>query len=197
LSNSYTNTTTIASRLALVEADLSYADVDLLQAAIDWASDFIDDWCHRVFSANHATRYYTRHDVDPCDSHLLYLGEDLVRIDAVSNGDTTNITGAEYVLEPRNADAENRPYYALRLLSTSAFVWPTDGYVQVSGLWGYSSAPDAVIVGCCLRLAEYHYRSKAPQTSTTLFDGSLQKELPQGFPTDVLTVLDQRKRLAS
>ena len=67
----------------------------------------------------------------------------------------------------------------------------------MQGTWGYSDAPDDEIVGACLRLAEWFYRSKAPLTTTTLFDGSVQKETPEGFPTEVLVALDQRRRLSA
>jgi hypothetical protein len=172
------------------------ADTAQLEVALSSASAFIDAWCDRTFLGTSAVRSYARDAVDPCDPHLLYVGADCLQVGKLLNGDGTEIAASAYVLEPRNAAQEGRPYYAIRLLSTVAFSWPTDGWVQVFGNWGYSARPDAMIEFCCLRLAEYAYRSKAPLTTTTIFDGSVQKELPQGFPTEVLTILDQRKRLA-
>jgi hypothetical protein len=184
----------LKTRLGITTA--SDAETALLQLALDSASAFADAWCDRVFTARSGVRFYTQDDVDPCDAKLLYLGADCLKVGKLLNADDTEISSSSYLLEPRNAAQEGRPFYAIRLLSTVAFVWPTDGWVQVYGTWGYTAEPDGLIEFCALRLAEYVYRSKAPLTTTTIFDGSVQKELPQGFPTEVLSMLDTRKRLA-
>ncbi len=117
----------------------------------------------------------------------------------LTNGDGTVITSDKYVLEPRNAPTFGQPYYAIRILQSAGamWVWPVDGWVQVVGEWAFSSEADDEIVGACLRLAEWFYRSRAPLTTTSIFDGSVQKETPEGFPTEVLVLLDQRARLAA
>lgn len=199
--NSYSDVTTLKSRLGLAET--TFEDEELLQEALDWATETINSFCDRTFGDPITTRYYHRdagynrsQNLDPRDPHLLYLDYDFTSVSQVINGDGTVISAADYVLEPRNAPAESKPYYAIRLLSSLAWVWPTDGWVAVTASWGYSSTPDPLIVGSCLRLAEYWYRSKEPILSTTLFDGTTKTEKPAGFPTDVMTELEQRKRLA-
>lgn len=173
-------------------------DDDLLQQALDFATEFINSYCHRSFGDPVGSQYFTRDNIDPRDPKVLYLDDDITSVSALTNGDGSTIASSEYWLEPRNAPMESppEPYYAIRLKSTTAWVFPTDGYVQVSGSWGYSAQANGLIVGSCLRLAEYFYRSKSPLTSTTLFDGSVQRELPEGFPTEILTALDLIRKLA-
>ncbi len=197
---SYANLDMIRARLGLV--DTSTNDDGILQIGLDWASGLIDKRTDRVFDSSRssgATRYYTRDDVDPWDQRVLYLGYDCLTITHLVNGDGTVITSDQYVLEPRNAPTDHYPYYAIRLLTSHGayWVWPVDAYAEAQGTWAYSDAPDDEIIGHCLRLAEWFYRSKAPLTTTTLFDGSVQRETPEGFPTETLVALDQRRRLSA
>jgi len=193
MSNSYVYTSQVAARLGL--ADLTDTDEELLQTAIDWASDYLDSYTSRQFTNHAEVRYFRRDDLY---DRVLYVGDDLLSVSVLTNGDGNTIASSEYWLEPRNAPAEvpPQPYNAIRLKTTSSWTFPSDSWISVSGQWGFSSQPDALIIGACLRLAEWYYRSRAPLTTTTLFDGSIQHEKPEGFPTEVLAELDQRMRLA-
>jgi len=195
----YAELSAIQHRLGLV--DTTSTDDEVLQQALDWATGFIENYTGRIFTDPSGTaHYFSRQSLAFGDVRVLEVDDDLLSVSLLKNGDGTTITSDQYVLEPRNApyDVPPQPYHAIRVLSTMGafWVWPVDGYVQVFGQWGYSQNPDDLIIGACLRLAEWYYRSKAPLTTTTLFDGSIQREKPEGFPSEVLVELDQRKRLA-
>lgn len=197
--SSYADLSAIRNRLGLV--DTTTTDDDVLQQALDWATGFIDNYCGRTFqdpSGN--AQFFTRDSLAFDDVRVLEVDDDLLSVSTLINGDGTTIAADQYVLEPRNApfDVPPQPYHAIRVLSTKGafWVWPVDGYVQVFGSWGFSASPDDLIVGACLRLAEFYYRSRVALVSTTLFDGTLKQEKAESFPNEVLTELDQRKRLA-
>jgi hypothetical protein len=196
--------------------DASTVDDALLQASLDWADQFINAWCDRVFSAVAATRYYVPQDLGweetdpllPASSGYrslylpykrLYLNYDVLTVTAVTNGDGTSIPadGTGFFLEPFNAASERRPFSSLYLLSAYSWTWNTDGRVAVTGTWGFSALPDALIVNTALLLAEWHYRARAPQTVVTIFSNKSKPTKLEGFPQGVLDVLDTRKRQAA
>jgi hypothetical protein len=177
------------------------SDDALLEDALNWARRYIDGYCDRRtygFASTTATRYFGREHLDPRDRSILWLDEDLVSVTTLTNGDSdaTVLASSTYWLWTVDGRNGGPPYYGLKLKSDYAWEFDTDQFVSVLGAWGYSSAPDDLVLGCAYRLGEFHYRSRAPQKTTTIYDGSVRTEKLEGFPKDVLMALDQRKRWA-
>lgn len=168
---------------------------DLLQAALDWATEWIDAFTHRRFVGCTETRVFDRAARSAEDSRILDLDEDLLSVQVLTNGDGTLISPADFWLAPRN----ERPYYQIRLTSNAWWVFPVDGWVQVTGRWGYAEQPDALIVGACLNLAEYFFRTRRLAevvTLTSATTGLPATPKQYAFPDHVYTDLAPRVKLA-
>jgi hypothetical protein len=177
----------LRGRLNLTEGQ----DEALLILALGWASRFVEAATDRVFVAASATRYYRREALDPDNRRRLVLDEDLVSVTTLTNGDGAALAADAYWLEPRNES----PKSSILLKSDYSWTWDTDEWVAVAGLWGYASAPDDLIKGVTLRLAEWGYRSKDLLETVTPFSETISTKLPPGFPAEVLTQLETRRRL--
>jgi hypothetical protein len=201
----YSTTAILRQRLGSTGA---ITDETILQNALDWAQRFVEDYTHRTFEARTETRYYDRSAlcyVPQYGRRLLVLDDDLLTVTTLTNGDSaaTVLSSSTYwlvCLDPAGGWTRNQPpnrdsYDGILLKSDYAWEVETDTFISVAGTWGWTTTADDLISDSTLRLAEYQYRSKKPLTTTTIFDGSQQKELPEGFPTDVLTALEARRRL--
>lgn len=78
------------------------------------------------------------------------------------------------------------PYYALELTEGT---WPD--LVEVTGYWGYSRTPPPDIELACLLLAKWMYDLRdTTQGAAVVVTPEGRVLLPQGLPSDVLTILD-------
>lgn len=172
------------------------ADDNILDRALAYAQAFIDAHTGRTFEAVTETRYFDRSALDMTDRRRLLLDKDLLTITTLKNGDddATTIGSTHYRLEPRGTTHKD----SIRLLDASDFVWEwgEDGAIEVAGTWGYSTTADALIQNCCLRLAEYWYRSKSLVDVTTAFDETPAAKIKVSFPNEVLVSLAPYVRLA-
>jgi hypothetical protein len=78
-----------------------------------------------------ATRYY-QDDAIMGDGRLS-VGEDLLAVTTLTNGDAVAIAAASYWLEPRNVT----PHWWIHLKSSYAWNWITDGEITLAGVWGW------------------------------------------------------------
>ena len=175
----------------------SVTDNDLLSDLLDRVTEAIDQYTGRSFTASSsASRYYESDALDK-DTNTLWLDNDCLTVTSLKNGDddTTTIPSTEYWLVDRN---QGPPYYGIRLKSDSdySWEWDTDGWVEVTGTWGYSTTAPADIVHACIRWAAYAYHQKdAPVYDVQAFPESGVITVPQGIPTDVERILAPYKRL--
>ncbi|MFZ5589633.1 MAG: hypothetical protein ACOY4M_08370 [Pseudomonadota bacterium] len=102
----------------------------LIEKLIADVSRYIDARCGRVFYPYIKTAYYDY----PTDA-MLYLGEDLLSVIELKNGDGSTMTTSDYHLVPRNAP----PYYAIKTASTISWTYATEptNAISVKGWWGY------------------------------------------------------------
>jgi len=171
-------------------------DDAVLIGMIAAAQTGIDSWCGRTFeAAADSTKYLDA--ADDVDGAWLYLPDDLAQITTITNGDSTTVTTADYVTQPRN----RAPYYALKLKADSDVAWTyedaPENAISISGRWAYSVTPPADIVQACRRYAAYLYR----QRDASVFDVTAQVDIgmitiPQGIPADVEKLLNPYRRLA-
>lgn len=191
----------IGSDLTLLKARLEIGGTEwdsVLNLAGSWAQEFIDTATDRTFEAAAGTHYFTRRDLDPDNPRRLVFDEDLVAVISLKNADAaqTTIAATDYFLEPRNTS----PKESLLLKregagGTDGFEFATDGELELAGSWGYSATADAEIKGVALRLAEWHFRSKDLEESTTPYSDATVLARQPGFPSEVLEILDRRRRL--
>ena len=161
--------------LAQVKAALRITDtVDdaLLEIAIEAASREIDGYCERVFyNAGTATRVY-----NPTDAFLTET-DDLISVSALktsSAGDGVfDITWAagDYQLEPLNGVTGGLTQPFTRIRAIDSYLFPVYGLnninayeasVQVTGVFGWSSIPTAVVQATILYSMRQFKRYDAP-----------------------------------
>ena len=176
----------------------------LLEACLDSAEKEVLNFCHRSsdwtgFEASTGTRYYRSDDIIELPSGsqyperyahtVLWLGDaDLQSVDTLTNGDDTTISSTSYWLEPRN----KKPYRYIRLKSAEAWNFDTDGEIEVTGTWGYTTAADATIANCVKELAKYTLNLKDAQTyDVTAMPDIGQITIPKGMPQHVKMALQK------
>ncbi len=180
---------TIADVRTLAGTSLMTDDV-ILATLVMRASQIVDTYTGRVFSAVTATRYYTP-GVDT-DGALLYLNADLLSVTTLTNNGTV-IPATGHTLHPLNAA---RKRY-LRLKSAYSWDAPADpeGVISVAGSWGYSATPPADVTQATARLALWLYRQReAPFTRVgNALTG--EYEIPVALPDDIKALLDPYRRI--
>ena len=177
--------------LGIVEDD----DDTLIQDAIDDAVSYIEAETDRDFEATSDTKYFESDAIDPHNSRLLHLDDDLMTLTTLTNGDSsaTAITSADYDLMPRNST----PYHAIRLTQNGSSYWEfdTDYEVSVLGTWGYSTTPPADIKRAVTVLASYFYHQKDSQVfDTTAIPEAGVITIPAGIPATVTKVIGKYRR---
>ena len=119
---------------------------------LPWATDLISAYKGRRYDARVETRRYDRPFIGlsgfgvwdwelqaQAADKPLRLDEDLLAVTELLNGDGTEISSDEYVLEPANVYPKNR----VRLRSGLGVTWSFDAngsyeqVISVSGLWGF------------------------------------------------------------
>lgn len=161
------------------------ADDDALNRALNVASRQIDRFCGRRFweDAADTTRYYTAQSSkllilhgQPEDVDLTSLTT--LKVDPGGDGtyETTWTVTTDYVLEPRNATTNSRPYTQVRVAPASGKTFPAVANgVELTGTFGWSAVPDEVQEACLRQASEvFKTVSEAPfGVAQVGFDGSL------------------------
>lgn len=115
---------------------------------------------------------------------------DLCSITSIVNGDSTMLTTADYVVEPRYTT----PYYAIRLKSDTGTTWTStaspEGAIAITGKWAYSTTAPEDIQRAALRLCVWMYRSR----DNAGFDQDIKTEdglvLGAKMPRDIRLILE-------
>jgi hypothetical protein len=135
----------VKAQLSLTTSDAT--DDRLLQDFITAASDLITQYCARSFVPYQATRLY-----DALGEHLGYseasahdgwtgqqtltLDEDLLEVVTLTNGDSSVITSAQYVLR-----GKGYPKWMIELLPTAGIAWTYNtnwqNALSVNAIWGF------------------------------------------------------------
>ena len=132
------------------------ADDAFLAIWITTVSRNVDDFCGRQFGQVDAPeeRYYTPVYDRPAGAWFAVIDDlqDVTGLEVVAE-DGTAVT--DYVLLPRNAAAEGRPYERLRLSTCTGEIAPT-------ALWGWTATPAACTSGLLLQAARLAKRRGSP-----------------------------------
>jgi hypothetical protein len=132
-------------------------DDALLSGYIGAAQSAIDGYCGRSFEATTATRRYGVASIKVADGRTyLRLDADLLSVTALTNGDGSAISPLHCLLLQPNMP----PYWGIRLKDGLAWTFPgLDAEVVVSGTWGYSMTPPALIVEAAREYVHFLYHS--------------------------------------
>lgn len=165
------------------------SDDALLQSLIDSAVALVERYTGRRFEAVSDTRAF---DERHYRGRVLFLGEEVVSVSSVVNGNGQTVSSSDYVLLPRDGP----PYWAVELRPGHGWVTTPTQDIQVTAQWGYSSSPPQDIVHAVRRLAAYFYRQKDAQ----VFDVTAVPEagvitIPKGIPADVKVILNRYRRV--
>lgn len=168
-----------------------------LRNKINDAETFINGQTNRTFEAVTRTRYYSREARDRFDSSIIHINDDdLLTIATLLNGDAsaTPILAASYWLLDRN---DGPPFHAIQLTNASgvSWEWDTDGWVTITGGWGYAANAPNDIRRATIRMAAFFYRKKDSQVfETTAIPEAGVITVPTGTPVDVIALIKRYKR---
>lgn len=160
VTNGYTTVAVLKDRL-----DLDSARNDtMLEPLIEAASRQIDGMANRVFYSTAAeARYFNVEDpcfcrIDDCTS-ITEVASDLYR-----NGTYSVIWATtDYYTDPENAAAKGEPFTGLVTQPLSRYFFPHGlRTVKVTGDWGWSAVPSAIVEACNLLVIRLWKRKDAP-----------------------------------
>lgn len=177
-------------------------DEQAYEDAIADAQDIIERTTHRRFEVTADETRTVDYNDETVRGRSLLLPWDLCQITSITNGDGTSITPSQYVTSPRlrtvsgsdvlmPAVTDAWPWYELVLLSSSDVAWTyetdPEAAISITGRWGFSVTPPAMIKRACARLADWLYQQRddmrdRPETAVSQ-DGILL--LMSDLPTDV------------
>lgn len=172
-------------------------DDTLITALIGRAQAIIDRETGTTFEASSDTTRYFDAEEDTDGKYLLF-DRWCAAITTVTNGDSTEVTSAEYAKEPRG----DGPYYGIKILgsSTQAWAYTTDAEnaISVLGKWAYSTMPPADIVHATIRLTAFLYRQRenANDVDRAIVVGNATV-LPSQLPQDVMRLIAPYKSLTA
>ena len=179
-------------------ANISSTDTDddsVIEDIIEAASRYIDRKTGRTFYGRTETRYY---DVPPNAGRTLYLDDDLLSIDTLTNGDGNTIASTEYNLVPKNS----APYYAIKLKASSSTYWDFDSdgnsewVISVNGTWGYSSSTPDDIQEACLLIMNSMYRRRSGENASSVATITAAGVVitPQDVPSQAIDIINVYRR---
>ncbi len=157
----------------------------ILDVLIQSATEIINDQTGRVFEIEEETeRYFTRHRGIPSrfEGNKLHLDMDL----AAAASHITDTPTVVYL--PEN----DPPYHAIVIVDGA---WHPEEVI-INGFWGYSKTPPSAIEIACLRLSKWLYDMRDTTTGAAVVITPEGKVLlPQGLPSDVVTILKPYMKL--
>ncbi|MBI1296667.1 hypothetical protein GC175_17060 [bacterium] len=159
-----------------------------LARAVTAASRWIDQHCWGIddaFKATaQATRYYGSDDVH---GQSLHVQKPLLSVATLTNGDGNTIASGNYWLTPRNST----PYFQVQLKSTALWTFTTDGWIEVTGVWGYSTAVPSPVQEAAIILAGWLFKTyqNALQNAGQVVPELGQLQYSANFPKQVYGLL--------
>jgi hypothetical protein len=187
ITNGYASLQEVKRSLGITDT----VDDTLLETVIEAASRQIDQHCERIFYQESDTRVYAPRDnfnVEIDDLLTLTTLKTSTNIDQVFD-QTWKVTDRQ--LEPLNgiAGGIKQPFTHIRAIGDYWF--PTsmeEATVQVVGVWGWATIPNAIKQACVLQSARYFKRSDSPM-GVAGFDALGVIRLARIDP-DIATLLD-------
>jgi hypothetical protein len=170
-------------------------DDTLIAALIVRAESMINGYCKRTFTQREdETRVFDA--VKDVAGRILFLDDDLLSIDSITNGDGAELTASQYTLLPNNRS----PKYAIKLKASASTTWTytndPEAAISVVGTWGYvaSDTPPADINHAAVRLTAWYYHQKSAPFETTGMPELGIVTVPSAIPEDIKGILDMYTR---
>ncbi len=193
INNGYASLTDFKNFARISSSDA--ADDWVIENIIEAASRVIDNETRRTFYARTETHYY---DV-PVGDTLYIMDDDLLTITTLTNGDSTVLTTADYILKPNNAS----PKWAIKIKDSSSYTWEEtsagndEQAITIVGTWGWSATAPLDIKQACLEIAmAYYHRFGENSTSETTITTGGVVITPRDIPAGARAVLDNYVRFA-
>jgi hypothetical protein len=114
--------------------DTDATDDGVAETLLSASSRYIDAYCSRTFYPRAETLL-----LDVPEENMLYLGDDLLAVTSLLNGDSTTIASSDYTLVSANL----YPKWGLKLKDISTISWLTDDdasaeqVISLTGIFGY------------------------------------------------------------
>lgn len=190
--NGYTTLAKVKAITGIISTDA--ADDAVIEDMITQASRLIDDITRRTFYARTETHLYDC----PRDRWLWIDDDDLLTVTKLTNGDTVEITTANYLLFPSNTT----PKYGIALKLTSSISWQTDSsgnteqVISVAGTWGAASTTPADIEAACndIVISAYHRRNGENVNGVATVTAGGVIITPQMIPASAMPTLQHWQR---
>lgn len=163
ITNGYITLAELKSALRIPASDT--LDDGLLEKAINSASRLIDGYANRsFFNGGTATRVYAAQDSFVTEFDDL---QSLTTLESSSNGIGYDLTwtSTDYQLEPLNgiSDGLTTPYTRVRAVQNLTFLaLGEEATVRITGVWGWSSVPDAISQACVIQASRIFKRLDSP-----------------------------------
>ncbi len=159
-----------------------------LAAIVTAASRAVDSYCrvpnNGFAQSADAVRYYGQADI--ATTELLFLDAPIVSITSVVNGDGATLDASSYTLLPRN-DAW---YNQIKLKSSFAWRFATDGEIAITGKWGKATSVPADVKEATIMLAAWMFkRYQVGMQDATASPDLGQVTFAKGIPEQVRTLL--------
>jgi hypothetical protein len=170
------------------------SDDVLISDLITRASKRIDTYTGRTFTERTETRRFDA--VRDVQGQRLWVDDDLLAVDSITNGDGTAIIASDYVLEPAN----EAPKYAIKLLASSSESWTyntdPEQAISVTGDWGYMAGTVAPsdIQHAAIRLTAWYYQQREAPFETVAFPEVGAVVVTQAIPPDITAILNNYVR---
>lgn len=177
----------------------TYADADI-DNAIEAASRVIDAYKGTRFFPTTETRTYTPPGCYDSYHESLQIydlnGSTAIVVTVDENGDgvyeTTWTRDTDFYLEPQDADLTNKPWNAITLRQQGGRQWPRiQNSVQVTGSFGWATAPGQVTEACSILANRYLKRTReTPYGIVTIGTDALSMARLGKIDPDVAFMLD-------
>lgn len=166
----YVDKTEFKARLGLSGT----AQDDNIDRAIDASSRLIDRYCQRRFYQDESAtvKYFNPISTVFIDIPDLSTTTSLtVELDTTDDGtyDTTLTLDTDFYLRPINPIHEKgnnyHPFTEIRILETRSserFEPLINKNIKITGLWGWTAVPDAVVEACVIQATRYWKRKDTP-----------------------------------
>lgn len=132
LINSYASLQNFLDYRSTTDADS--VDDGIAELILNSSSRFIDNYCNRTFYPRVETLLLDVPETDP-----LYVGDDLLAVTTLLNGDSDTISSSDYTLLSANL----YPKWAIKIKDSSTVYWETDAdnsaeqVISLTGYFGY------------------------------------------------------------
>lgn len=137
----------------------------LVETASRWIDRYMGVRPHTFAPEEEKTLYFNSNQTF---GRYLRMGESLLTLTSVTNGDASSISLANIRLHPRNEE------FSWQLELDTSVNWSTsfDGDIAVTGKWGYSAYPPIIVAECTRMLASWLFKryQAALQDATANYD---------------------------